>query len=248
MAFEQDLLYREYIQREEEFLRAPFNPEIEFYTCIQTGDIKKVEQMCIDQPFSDKPGLGTLSSNKLRNMKYHFVITTALVARFCINGGMEYQEAYTISDMYIQKADNCSTIEELSKLHPIMCLDYAKKMNKLIKKTNHSQHITKAIDYIYNHLHTRIKIETLAEYVGLNPSYLSKLFVEEMGCSVSYYITEKKIDTAKRMLAYSDYSTSQISSTLAFSSQSYFTEVFKKKTGKTPKEYRRTAILDITID
>lgn len=244
MSFEKELVYREYIQREEEFLRAPYNPEIEFYSYIQAGDVNKVEQMCIQQPFSEKAGLGTLSKDRLRNMKYHFVITTALVARYCINAGMEYSKAYNISDMYIQKADLCTSINQLAKLHPVMCVDYARRMKKIIQKTSHSQHITNAIDYIYNHLHTRIKIETLAEYVGINPTYLSKLFTNEMGCSVSYYIMEKKIDTAKRMLVYSEYSNAQIASTLAFASQSYFTEVFKKKTGKTPNEYRKTATLE----
>lgn len=242
MAFEQDLFYREFIQREEDFLRAPYNPEMEFYSAIQNGDIDTVTKLCEEQPFMDKPGLGTLSKDKLRNLKYHFVVTTALVARFCINGGMPYTEAYTISDMYIQKADLCTSTAQLSNLHPIMCLDYTKKMKSLIKDRTISKHIVKTVDYIYNNLHTRIKVEDLAEYTGVNPTYLSKLFAQEMGCSISYYICEKKIETAKRMLIYSDYSTAQIASTLAFSSQSYFTDVFKKKTGKTPSEYRKTTL------
>lgn len=240
MAFEQDLFYREFIQREEEFLRAPYNPEMEFYSYIQAGDIDTVKKMCEEQPLIDKPGLGRLSKDKLKNLRYHFIITTALVARFCINGGMQYSEAYTISDMYIQKADLCTNTQQISDLHPIMCLDYARRMRTLIKHKTYSKHVMDCIEYIYNNLHTRIKVEELADHVGLNPTYLSKLFADEMGCSISYYITDKKIDTAKRMLVYSEYTTAQISSILAFSSQSYFTDVFKKKTGKTPSEYRRT--------
>ncbi len=240
MAFEKDLFYREFIQREEEFLRAPYNPEMEFYSHIQSGDIEKVKKMCEEQPLIEKPGLGTLSKDKVRNLRYHFIITTALVARFCINGGMPYQEAYTISDMYIQKADTFTTTQQISDLHPIMCVDYARRMKNILKHKKYSKHVMSCVEYIYNNLHTRIKVEDLAEHIGINPSYLSKLFAEEMGCSISFYICDKKIDTAKRMLVYSDYTTAQISSILAFSSQSYFTEVFKKKTGKTPYEYRNT--------
>jgi AraC family transcriptional regulator len=59
-----------------------------------------------------------------------------------------------------------------------------------------------------------------------------------MGISVSSYIQSKKIETAQNMLCHSDYAISVISTTLAFPSQSYFTSVFREKTGKTPTQYR----------
>ena len=63
----------------------------------------------------DKKGLGKLSDNALQNFKYHFVITTAIVARYCIKGGMELPKAYSISDFYIQKADRMKRIEDVKK-------------------------------------------------------------------------------------------------------------------------------------
>lgn len=55
---------------------------------------------------------------------------------------------------------------------------------------------------------------------------------------VSSYIQSKKIETAQNMLCHSDYAISVISTTLAFPSQSYFTSVFREKTGTTPTQYR----------
>lgn len=237
MSIQKELFYREFVQRESEILRAPYNPELEFYSAIKSGDIIKIRQLC-EEPLMDKPGLGTLSVNALQNMKYHFVITTALAARYCIEGGMELSKAYSLSDFYIQKADRCKTVKEISDLHPIMCEDYTKRMKNLRKEKICSKQIAECIDYIYDHLHTRITIEDLADYVNLNPSYLSRLFKKEIGATVSSYIQTKKIETAKNMLIYSDYSLSQISSTLAFPSQSYFAEIFRKKVGMTPTNYR----------
>ena len=119
-----------------------------------------------------------------------------------------------------------------------MCEDYTKRMKSLRKEKICSKQIAECIDYIYDHLHTRITIETLADHVKLNPSYLSRLFKKEIGTTVRSYIQPTKIETAKNMLIYSDYTLSQISSTLAFPSQSYFTEIFRKKTGLTPTNYR----------
>lgn len=238
MNFQQELFYREFVQRENEFIRAPYNPEIEFYSTIKAGDVERVKELC-KVSFLDKPGLGVLSDNPLQNIKYHFVVTTALVARYCIEGGMDLSAAYSLSDFYIQKADHCKNTAEISALHPIMCIDYAKKMRNLRKKSICSKQIAQCIDYIYDNLHARITVEELATHVKLNPSYLSRLFKKEIGTSISEYIRRQKLETAKNMLVYSDYRPAQIASILAFPSQSYFTEIFHKYTGLTPMDYRK---------
>lgn len=241
-----ELLYREFIQREDEILRAAYNPELEFYAAIKLGDLKRVEELCQER-LIDKKGLGTLSDNYLQNIKYHFVITTAIVARYCIEGGMEVAKAYTISDYYIQKADRAKTIEEVSALHPKMCLDYAKRMRNLQKRKVSSMPVVKCIEFIYDNLHKRITVEMLSEYTGFAPTYLSRLFKKETGSSISDYIQAFKIETACNMLVYSDYSIADIALTLAFPSQSYFNYIFKKRMGVTPKNYKLTHFRETSI-
>ena len=161
-----------------------------------------------------------------------------MIARYCIEGGIDFSLAYTLSDYYILAGDNCKSIEELSTLHSSMIIDYTNRMNSLHHTKLYSKHISDSIDYIYNHLHTRITVATLADHIGLSPAYLSRLFKEETDMSISEYIRRKKLETAKSMLAYSDYSLSNISSILAFPSHSYFTETFRKAFKLTPSEYR----------
>ena len=238
MNSDKDLFYKEFVHREDEFVRAPYNPEIEFYSSIKAGDIEKVRELCKD-PLVDKPGLGRLSEDPLQNLKFHFVITTALVARYCIQGGMDLSEAYLLSDYFIQKADKCKRTEEISRLHPRMCMEYVKRMHDLRKNSVCSIQIAQCIDYIYDHLHARITVKELALHVHLNESYLSRLFKKEVGTSISDYIRRQKLETAMNMLIYSEYRPAEIASILAFPSQSYFTEKFRKYTGLTPGEYRK---------
>ncbi|MBO6107952.1 MAG: AraC family transcriptional regulator [Eubacterium sp.] len=230
--------YSEFIQRENNFLRAPYNPEIEFYNTIKSGDIERTKELC-KEPLVDKEGLGHLSDDKLQNLKYHFVVTTALVARYCIEGGMDLSEAYGLSDYYILKADRCKQPVQITKLHPVMCVDYATHMHELRKNSICSEQIAQCIDYIYDNLHERITVERLAAHVHLDPSYLSRLFKREVGVSISEYIRNKKIETAKNMLIYSESKPVDIAQILAFPSQSYFTEVFKKQIGVSPTEYKK---------
>lgn len=237
MDIKKELLYKEFVQKESDFIRAPYNPELEFYTCIKEGNIEKIKTLCAE-PLCEKKGLGQLCDDPLQNIKYHFVITAALAARYCIEGGLDMSKTYSVSDFYIHKADACTNIKDVSDLHNIMCLDYTVRMNRLSTAKICSQPVVKCIDYICDKLHTRITVEDLATHTGLNPTYLSKLFKKETGQTISGYIQDKKIETASNMLIYSELPPSQIASILAFPSQSYFTEVFRKKTGLTPRKYR----------
>ncbi len=241
-----ELFYKEFVQREDILFRAPYHNEQEFFFAIKAGDTAKVRELCKESLLS-KTGFGTLSKNPLQNIKYHFTVTTAMVARYCIEGGMEMAEAYSLSDFYILKADEMRTAMEISDLHPIMCMDYAKRMKSLRKNKVCSLHIANCLDYIYDHLHTRITVQELADNLNLNPSYLSRLFKKEVGTSISDYILSKKIETAQNMLIYSTYSPAQIATTLAFPSQSYFTEVFHKRCGLTPVKYRMAHFRNINM-
>lgn len=238
--------YREYLDREENIIRAPYNPELAFYSAIKSGNVSKVKELC-KETLLDKEGFGMLSENSLTNIRYHFAITAALVARYCIEGGMDLSTSYGLSDYYIQMADKCPSEKEIATLHTTMCLDYTKKMHNLYKKKICSKPVAECIDYICDNLHMRITLDTLSAYVNLNASYLSRLFKKETGISITEYIQNKKIETAKNMLAYSEYTPAQIANILAFHSQSYFTEVFHKKTGLTPKAYQTLHFRSIDI-
>ncbi len=117
MNIPQELLYQQYVRRELETYRAPYDPEPEFYSYVKQGNTEKVKELC-REPFQEKEGLGVLSDSPLQNLKYHFAITAAMLARYCIEGGMEATEAYDLSDYYIHKADLMKSKKEISALHP----------------------------------------------------------------------------------------------------------------------------------
>ena len=213
--------------------------EYAFYQAVKAGDLEFVLDNCRQKAFTRPEGMGILSSNPLTNIKYHFVVTAAMLARQCLQGGMEFELSFRLSDFYIAKLDALTTVESVAQLHDTMVIDYTKRMYAL---HNNDDTVSKSIvlckEYIYNHLHDRITIETLAEYANLSPSYLSRLFKKEVGVSVSDYIRNKKIERAENLLKFSDYSLIEITNYLAFSSQSHFIQTFKKYTGLSPQKYR----------
>ncbi len=233
-----ELNYRLYIQHEENFHRTPYERELERYDSISSGDVEKTKQNFETIKADFLGGKGTLSDNPLNNVRYHFIISTALIARNCVNKGMNHDTAYTISDIYIQRADKCTSVEKLIDMLGEMQLDFAERMKELKKQNVISLHIRKCIDYIYDNLHSKLTVKLAAEHLNLDPTYLSKLFYKETGIHFKDYITNARISAAKNMLAYSDFSTSDIAISLGFSSQSAFISVFKKMTGTTPNKFR----------
>ena len=239
MKYSKEIFYQEFMRREDSTNRAPYNPELEFYSIIQNGDIEQVKELCKASPLKDKKGLGLLSEKPVNNIRYHFVITTALVARYCIEGGLDVATAYNLSDFYIKKSDTMKSVEDISELHAFMCIDYAKKMRNLKKNSICSKPVAECIDYIYDHLHTRITVELLAKRVNLTPSYLSRLFKKETGQNFLDYLTELRISKAKELLCGETLSVQDVAETVGYSDLKYFSRLFKKATGVSPSDYKK---------
>lgn len=232
---EKEHAIKTFLQREYTISHSPFEKELEFYESVRSGDIENVKKTFT--PIGGS-GYGILSTDELRNIKYHLVISIAMITRFCVTGGMEMENAYQLSDIYINKTDNCASVAEANLIHREMVFDFTQKMKSINKGGVFSKPIVMCFDYIYDNLHSKILLKDIADYVGLSQQYLSKLFHSEVGMTISEYINKKKITAASNMLKFSEYSAVDIGNYLNFSSHSHFIQTFKKYTGITPKEYR----------
>ena len=225
----------QFIRREYSLSRLTYEREFSFYEAVKEGDWNKVKSIML--PLKSE-GLGKLSDNELRNLKYHLVITIALITRFCIEGGLQPGEAYSLSDIFIQKLDVAAKESEIADLHLEAVREYTLRMESLKHKNPYSRPVSLVVDYVYEHLHEKISLSEMADSVSYGKTYLCDVFRKETGFTIGEYILERKIEAAKNMLRYSDYSSSDIGNYLGFSSHSHFIAVFKKVTGETPREYR----------
>lgn len=232
---ERKLRYMEFLSRETGKRHHTDTEDMLQYQLLQAGDPAAVEEGV--RMFASNL-TGHISDDPVRNNKYLFVACITLASRAAIAGGMEAERAYNISDLYILKMDRLETVDQIRALHREMFAFYTAEMAALDKKQVYSKPVVLCLDYIYEHLHQTIRLEQLASFTGLNASYLSALFKKELGVPVSAYILSKRMEAAKNMLKFSEDSYAEIAATLAFSSQSHFTRVFRQQTGYTPKAYR----------
>jgi two-component system response regulator YesN len=99
--------------------------------------------------------------------------------------------------------------------------------------------IRKAISYINDNYANRIVLQDVAQHTCLSPNYLSQLFKQETGKSFLEYLTNCRVEAAKKLLVQSSLTISEIAFKLGYEMPSYFSEVFKKSEGLTPSQYRK---------
>lgn len=242
MDTDHDLHKKIFLRREEQLSHMEYNKEYHFYNSIAAGDMENVYKYLMNTQNTDvynQNEYGKLSDNALQNARYHFVVAVALITRICTEHGLNREKAYTLSDLFINKMDTLKTIQDICTLHNEMIIDFTKRMQNIKKENIYSIHVMKTVEYIYMHLHENIKVSHIAKALGLNRSYLSVLFRNEMGISLHEYIIIEKIHSAEHLLTSTNMTYSEIAEYYGFSSQSHFIDCFRKITGYTPVVYRK---------
>jgi two-component system response regulator YesN len=97
-------------------------------------------------------------------------------------------------------------------------------------------------DYIDENLNGKLQLNEIAEAFGLSPAYLSVLFKKNTDIGFSEYVYTKKIEKAKELLLSDDMKIYEVADTLGFESAYYFSKVFKKVVGLSPREFIQSKI------
>jgi AraC family transcriptional regulator len=97
----------------------------------------------------------------------------------------------------------------------------------------------KLIQYIDEHLAEDVSLSSLAQLVHLSPYHFSRVFKQSFNTPPHRYLTERRIERAKSLLAAHKLSVTEIGLNVGFSETSSFTSAFRKVTGETPTDYRR---------
>ncbi|OPA81057.1 hypothetical protein BVG16_01555 [Paenibacillus selenitireducens] len=101
-----------------------------------------------------------------------------------------------------------------------------------------NSYIGRAMVYIREHLHTSITLQQVARQVHLNPNHFSEVFKRETGLNYIEFITRERMNRAMEILAESETKISQVAKAVGYEDMKYFSQLFKKHTGRTPSEYR----------
>lgn len=202
---------------------------------VRRGDTVGLKEWTKNAP-AIRPGI--VAADMLRQMRNTFIVSTTLVSRAAIRGGMDLDDALHLSDAYIQKCERLNTFEQITNLQYHMVMQYTQSVEELRYNRNQSELTQNVASYIRHHISDAIKTDAIASSLFMSRSHLSTRFKQETGMNLTEYIHYIKISEAKHLLRHTDKNLSLISSYLGYSSQSHFTRMFKKIVGISPLEYR----------
>lgn len=236
-----DLIKRiaeEAVQNAEEPAIFPHNTlDMERYMLglVREGNVAELNKF-----FESAPSIrgGIIAQSDLRQTKNLFVVTATLVSRAAIGGGMDHEEALSLSDDYIRKCELLTGVEEVTNLNYRLVMDYAERVERLRYGKTRSKLVMEVNNYLFKHLSEPISVEGMARALCRGRSRLSTDFKKETGENLSDYILKRKVEESKRILLYTQRPAVDIALYLGFSSQSHFSRTFKKYAGLTPNEYR----------
>lgn len=139
--------------------------------------------------------------------------------------------------VYIPALQHAASLDEMDvtlaeMLH--LFVDYTFDFSEV----RHSDTIHRVTEFIKANYHSKLTLEQIAASVHLSPSHISGLFRKETGQTVSAYISFVRIEKSKQLLKTTQLSIAEIAEKCGFEEQSYFSRVFRKQTGLSPKAYR----------
>lgn len=218
----------------------PGEQELRELESIENGD-KEALSRSISETYEGS--IGILAKDPLRHYRNVAIGNITLASRAAIRGGVSLESSYSMADSMIQQVEEINSIPEVESFKRECQYLYAEAVKiekeRGVADSGKNPLIGKVKDYIFSHLHDKIKVSDIADKLGVNPNYLTSVFSKSEKKSLKKYILQEKIRRSQNLLKYSDYHIQEIGFYLGFSSQSHFTRKFQEITGMTPNEYRK---------
>ena len=119
-----------------------------------------------------------------------------------------------------------------------------KYISREVPTTQADDYVNIAVDYINNNYNSNIKVNDIANYVGLNRSYFSNLFTKKIGISPQEYLISLRMEKACNLLTNLQLSIGDVSRMVGYEDQLTFSKIFKKTKSISPKLYRQLALIE----
>lgn len=163
----------------------------------------------------------------------------SIASKACAKYGADFQSI--ISGCSFER-EQLSPGTNLEEINTAIVMIYTRLINALKESRaagNYSKHIQEAIRYIHDHYQNDLSLNEIGDKIGITPSYLSRLFKEEIGMSFVEYLNDFRVQIAKKYIINGESTIKNLYKKVGFNSYNYFFKVFKELTGYTPLDYAK---------
>ncbi len=216
--------------RTRQFQHVPYAIELEICRMIANGDTVSSKHILRD---INRLPRAKLANTPVRSLKNSLICSCTFMARAAISGGVKPDEAFTLSDAFIQRIEAAPTTNHLADFEAEMIECFTTRV-QTARGSRHSATVNQAMEYIDAHLSEPLSISDIASAVYHNANYLSGLFKRETGETIHNYIVRRRIEEAEYFVRHSSEPIADIAAFYQFCSQSHFVQCFRKIVGQTP--------------
>jgi len=221
-----------------QLLETRYAAENQFINHIAQGNYHKAEIAFNSSTLFD---IEKRISDPIRNFKNYSISMNTVLRKAAEQGGVHPLHIDHVSAQFVKKIENITSLESGRQLMREMI----RKYGLLVK--NHSLKdytllIQKVITRIEADLTMDQTLNTHAALLNVSPSYLSTLFRKETGITLTEFVNRKRAEYGVLLLNTTSMQVQAIAQHCGISDINYFTRIFKKYIGKTPKEYRNSII------
>lgn len=182
--------------------------------------------------------ISSRTNDVLRNQKNLTLALNTLLRRTAYNAGVHPLYIDTISANYARFIETASSCQEIDDLLPYLIRSYCELVEKR-STALYSEPVRQILVTIDASIDSDLSLKRFANELFLNTSYLSSLFKKETGMTLTDYVNQHRVGYAKRLLKSTTLSISDIASAVGITNIHYFTRLFKRETGLSPREFRR---------
>ena len=217
-----------------ELMEKRYELEDQLLLAVSQGNTEKAE-LVSSQLFSMK--INPREKDLLRDGKTHMIVFNTLLRKAAEHGSVHPMHVDEISGKYARRIERMTSVAQISSLCREMIHNYCLLVKNHSLKS-YSLTVQKAINYIDYDISVDLNLRTISSHLNLNASYLSSLFKRETNCTITDYISQKRIEHARFLLNSTTMQIQNIAMLCGISDLNYFTKLFKKFTGMTPSKYR----------
>lgn len=176
--------------------------------------------------------------SRIKSRLYELLV---LISRAAVEAGTPPDKTFEQNHGFFERAKSANGIDELCYLLTGVMNRYMDDLFD-ISDVRRVDVIHKAVQFMRRNCDRKLALEEVARIVYLSPSHFSKVFKKETGCNFNAYLNRLRVEHCKRLLAGENLRLADIAVMAGFEDQSYFTKVFKRVTGMSPKRYREKII------
>lgn len=179
------------------------------------------------------------SDSFVRSLKNSSIKVCAMCSFISIESGAPYEKMIRLSDGFINKIEAHDNVNDIYELMKAAVLAFTRAV-AVTRITAYSKPVRLSMEYMESHYKDKISLELLAKQANLSPAYLSKLIKTETGLSLPDHINKIRIEESKRILLTSNAGIGELAALVGYTYSNHFAKMFKKFTGMTPSEYKKT--------